>query len=464
MGAPDPGKRQRRWAPKSRNGCLSCKARRLRCPDQTRPKCQRCIADGFECEWLPSSSKKSSPSRTLPTTSTDDSALVPTRYEPSSAWSSNLDFTYLQYFLQKVAPLLSTTKAWQNMWHITIPQSSWSHSSIRHAIIAAAASYEGRRAGVNQTDLALQRTNTAIAAFRKESTSTDATLILCRLLASVAQAQGDFATSASHMAWGARILRSASPGARDLSDVAKTMAPSFMASLVDSLVAEPLPVGFSIQQQEIWSTLVEIRSKFKSYYTVWLQRYWDGVERVLKGYLLTAWSILNQTMSAARHPNLVCFTKDDPVVLAHNVVAHLHSHGQFVDLNALSAAWDDLLEDLEALLTCTVDDPALRIALGNRVQLYTDNFMAHAFVFEPSMRAGTYWSSRPAPQCAVERRMEHLYNQLESKDALCFEETEDFSDISSIEMHNFYTENVCPYRSGILPNSRGDSIFLMATL
>jgi hypothetical protein len=349
------------------------------------------------------------------------------------------------------------------MWLITIPQSSWTNPSIRHAIIAAAASYEGRRAGVNQNELALQRTNTAIAAFREESMSTDATLILCRLLASVAQAQGDFATAASHMAWGARILRQASPDARNLSDVARTMAPSFMASLVDSLVAEPLPVGFSAQQHEIWTTLVHIRSRFKSYYTIWLERYWGGLERVLKGYLLTAWSIVNQTMSAARHPNLVSFTEDDPVVLVHDVVAHLHSHGHFVGLDTLSAAWDDLLEDLEAFLTCTIDDPPLRIALGDRVQLYTDNFMAHASIFEPSMRAGTYWSSRPAPQCAVERRMEQLYNQLECKDALCFEETEDFSDISSIEMHNFYTENVCPYRSGILPHPQGGNIFSMVT-
>lgn len=43
--------RQKRWAPKSRTGCLTCKKRRIKC-DEARPACSRCTASGRECEYV----------------------------------------------------------------------------------------------------------------------------------------------------------------------------------------------------------------------------------------------------------------------------------------------------------------------------------------------------------------------------------------------------------------------------
>ncbi|KAL5092276.1 hypothetical protein Trisim1_002163 [Trichoderma cf. simile WF8] len=49
-GAGIPKQRQRRFAPRSRHGCLTCRARRKRC-DAQRPVCRACIRVNVECEW-----------------------------------------------------------------------------------------------------------------------------------------------------------------------------------------------------------------------------------------------------------------------------------------------------------------------------------------------------------------------------------------------------------------------------
>ncbi|KAK5078496.1 hypothetical protein LTR64_003092 [Lithohypha guttulata] len=42
--------RQKRWAPKSRSGCVTCKKRRIKC-DEGRPACGRCTASSRKCEY-----------------------------------------------------------------------------------------------------------------------------------------------------------------------------------------------------------------------------------------------------------------------------------------------------------------------------------------------------------------------------------------------------------------------------
>ncbi|EGX88332.1 C6 finger domain protein [Cordyceps militaris CM01] len=42
--------RQKRWAPKVRTGCQTCRARRVKC-DETQPRCKRCIKRGLACQY-----------------------------------------------------------------------------------------------------------------------------------------------------------------------------------------------------------------------------------------------------------------------------------------------------------------------------------------------------------------------------------------------------------------------------
>ncbi|KAK3191592.1 hypothetical protein K4F52_002407 [Lecanicillium sp. MT-2017a] len=44
--------RERRWAPKVKTGCQTCRSRRVKC-DEAKPECQRCITGGFTCKGYP---------------------------------------------------------------------------------------------------------------------------------------------------------------------------------------------------------------------------------------------------------------------------------------------------------------------------------------------------------------------------------------------------------------------------
>ncbi|KAI1627463.1 hypothetical protein EDD37DRAFT_647138 [Exophiala viscosa] len=49
MPTPRPPARQRKWAPKVRTGCKTCKVRKKKC-DETKPHCLRCVKDKFTCD------------------------------------------------------------------------------------------------------------------------------------------------------------------------------------------------------------------------------------------------------------------------------------------------------------------------------------------------------------------------------------------------------------------------------
>ncbi|OAA69730.1 C6 zinc finger domain protein [Cordyceps fumosorosea ARSEF 2679] len=46
---PEPGQRAKRWAAKTRTGCLTCRERRVKC-DEQKPFCKSCLDFGKECK------------------------------------------------------------------------------------------------------------------------------------------------------------------------------------------------------------------------------------------------------------------------------------------------------------------------------------------------------------------------------------------------------------------------------
>ncbi|TQV94296.1 hypothetical protein V2A60_002668 [Cordyceps javanica] len=44
-----PRPRRKRWAPKVKTGCITCRVRRVKC-DETKPHCKRCMAYGYVCD------------------------------------------------------------------------------------------------------------------------------------------------------------------------------------------------------------------------------------------------------------------------------------------------------------------------------------------------------------------------------------------------------------------------------
>lgn len=71
--------RPRRWHTKSRNGCFSCKKRRVKC-DEKKPSCSQCFEKGLKCQFPPP--KISSRASKVATVDTEDSEA---RDEPDEA-------------------------------------------------------------------------------------------------------------------------------------------------------------------------------------------------------------------------------------------------------------------------------------------------------------------------------------------------------------------------------------------
>ncbi|PTB44628.1 hypothetical protein M441DRAFT_187533 [Trichoderma asperellum CBS 433.97] len=113
-----PQQRQRRYAPRSRQGCLTCRARRKRC-DAHRPVCRTCTRLNAECRWpdklqIPGSSSAAKAPR-----SRDAATTAPADLELFSSQAGNVDVGWAA----DAYPTASTT-AHGSVPRITVVQSS----------------------------------------------------------------------------------------------------------------------------------------------------------------------------------------------------------------------------------------------------------------------------------------------------------------------------------------------------
>lgn len=333
------------------------------------------------------------------------------------------------------------------MWQTTIPQCAWTSESVRYGIVALAACYEGIRSGYDRASLVLTKTNKAIEAFRKEPANDDVALIMCRILASLAQSQEDWKTAASHMAWGARILRQLSQNTCPASSIAKIVAPTYMNVLTESEELLAVQRDLTPQQRQIWVELIQFRAKYRTYYVNWIAYLWPKASRSLKAHLLTAWSTLNHAISSALYPQLVLFTPDDPVVPIGQIEQELRRRCQIYPIDELSAFSDAVLSGIDDYLKQDQCEQDLDKDLEEKFRVCIENYMVQASIFEPLMTAGTYWTNNPEPKCSVELRMRQYTDAGAIPTAFPDAEMHEASN----EKQNFYLEHVCPYRSGFVP-------------
>jgi hypothetical protein len=165
---------------KVRTGCLTCKARHVKC-DETRPICIRCSKGGYRCEGFKDPPKAWIFEYADTTTSPDNKQISPISFSQKSSTFSNVnesDLTpaltrqnddlhggvivlkevqrrvefiaepigpyqtrdeqrALKRFLEKIVPLI-TRYSDPEVWGVAIPQSSWGHNAVRNSLIAAA--------------------------------------------------------------------------------------------------------------------------------------------------------------------------------------------------------------------------------------------------------------------------------------------------------------------------------------
>lgn len=125
----EPKPRQRKFAPRSRTGCLTCRTRRKRC-DSRHPICNNCTRLNLSCEWQPqrkivarSSSESSSPSPETQITgpgpqlrlSLDFWDVLPLDLDPDSERKHILQY-YIEAYVPSVSVATSTTSYYTSLY------------------------------------------------------------------------------------------------------------------------------------------------------------------------------------------------------------------------------------------------------------------------------------------------------------------------------------------------------------
>ena len=123
---------QRRYAPKTRTGCITCKVRRVKC-DEARPSCERCTSTGRKCDGYTSQS----PLEAKANNSVESISPALTVDVTCDA----LEKRTFDFFRSKTAPCFSGYFQ-DSIWERTILQVSHSEPVVRHAINALGAQHE----------------------------------------------------------------------------------------------------------------------------------------------------------------------------------------------------------------------------------------------------------------------------------------------------------------------------------
>ncbi|KAK5271852.1 hypothetical protein LTR99_000988 [Exophiala xenobiotica] len=368
---------------------------------------------------------------------------------PSSPWAAETDRNFCQYFRSQFAPMLSTTAQWEYFWHSTVPQAAWSDSSINHAMVAVAATFESRKSGVDRTELILQRSNLAIQAFTAQQASTDIGLIMCRLFSSMAQCKGDFRTATMHMNSGQKILQEATRARKaKSSDILRLMAPTLLALSTYTIDDSDFVTRISPDKWESFRILKSIHLEYGRLLRSFTSTHWDRATPDTNSLLSIAWSTLTQAFSSTLHPDVISFA-EDPVVHVAQIIPTLQAEEALLSIDELDAGFRSLIRDLQYHFYTADGEASLSQAMRRRMRQLVENYVVQAAEVEPRMTAGTFWHEYDFPHCCIDS---HL-SKCELGESKPYETHFGNREVLDFERkkRDFYVEHVCQYRSGFMP-------------
>lgn len=150
----DPKQRQRRFAPRSRTGCLTCRTRRKRC-DNTQPHCANCTRLNLTCEWQP---QRKIVTDLIPKTNSPNPELHSTTgplrlsidfwdFLPSGLDDSSETKHILQYYVEAYVPTISISVAKSATNYYTSLYMPWAfeNDGMLDAILAISSAQLARR-------------------------------------------------------------------------------------------------------------------------------------------------------------------------------------------------------------------------------------------------------------------------------------------------------------------------------
>ncbi|KAF5008251.1 hypothetical protein FDECE_5449 [Fusarium decemcellulare] len=196
----------RKGSQKVRTGCLTCKARKVKC-DEAKPKCNRCVTTGRKCDgYLPQKQEEqrpwhnnqhqllANPSRTFPGVETRDEGRA------------------LQYFREIAGPYLSGPTD-RYFWTHLVMQFANFEPAVRHSVVAISSLYEQlpglrQRAGGQDQRLVLTHYNAAIREL-KTMTALDKqplVLLVCILFICIEFLQSNDEAAIKHCKHGITML------------------------------------------------------------------------------------------------------------------------------------------------------------------------------------------------------------------------------------------------------------------
>ncbi|KAH6949122.1 hypothetical protein DER45DRAFT_580699 [Fusarium avenaceum] len=171
--APDKVKYKRVCGPKSRNGCITCRIRHLKC-DEAKPVCKRCSNDKLKCDGYiapkPRKPRRKPESKAMPKSRRPSFEVVPLRpciHDMPSLTSQ--ERLYFNHFFQFTSTQLSLSAESSNFWLQYVLPMGYQSESIRYSMIAVGTSHRlfmAQSLGDSDLDewksLAIQHYNKAI--------------------------------------------------------------------------------------------------------------------------------------------------------------------------------------------------------------------------------------------------------------------------------------------------------------
>lgn len=132
--------RVRKWTPKVRTGCQTCRRRRVKC-DEQKPSCLRCSRLNLECRY-DNVATVADESQTHGTAAGQQPRKVDNLGNSlTPIYGSAEENRYLNIYISNSAPWIARYADLAFFCEI-LPQTSWHHSTIKHALVAVAMASE----------------------------------------------------------------------------------------------------------------------------------------------------------------------------------------------------------------------------------------------------------------------------------------------------------------------------------
>ncbi|KAL2827672.1 hypothetical protein BJY01DRAFT_228999 [Aspergillus pseudoustus] len=204
--------------PRSRNGCITCKLRHVKC-DEAKPECMQCQRSGRKCDGYDSASQTQLRQRIAERHRPLDRDMVGADHRLLLRQETGTERRYVEFFYGQSSSAFSGFYN-SKLWSYLIPQLGEHEPSIRHAMTAIGAIHSRLQnpklltAGENSapTDwFVIEEYNKSIQALTKSLSSANAgidlTLTTCCLFVCLEMLQGNRRAALDHIEAGLQIIQ-----------------------------------------------------------------------------------------------------------------------------------------------------------------------------------------------------------------------------------------------------------------